>query len=85
MNYKPYYDTQTGEILSIIRATDNACIPICKENMDYQQYLRDVPEADRFPEKDLSKIVIPEPPRDLATEITALEERIKILEGKKTR
>lgn len=60
-----------GEIQSI-RRDDNANVPVCGGNRDYQQYLEDVKSHGPYPED-----VIPDPvianPRDLAAEIDAIK------------
>lgn len=82
MNYKPSYDVRTGQLNCIIRLNDNASIPLCEDNMDYQQYLKEVPVKDRLPLEDKSVIVIPVPPRDLAKEIDELKLKVAELEEK---
>ncbi len=56
MTYEPVYDYATGNLNCIRRMTDGAYIPLAEGNVDYQQYLKDVPVANRFPLVDLTKI-----------------------------
>lgn len=37
--YKLNKDSLTGKLTSVIRLSDNACIPFCDDNTDYQAFL----------------------------------------------
>ena len=38
--YKLTPDTSFGKSNTVLRLSDNACIPLCLENSDYQEYLK---------------------------------------------
>ena len=72
--YKLNYDITTGKISCIIRLSDNASIPICAGNTDYQTFLV-WNKAQKTP-LDLNStipVVPPVPPRDLAKEIDLIK------------
>ena len=77
MDYKLIYDTKTGKLNSINRLSDNASIPICEGNTDYQEFLK-WNKAQKIP-LDLNstiEVVKPEPVRDLAKEIDVLKSQV---------
>ena len=45
--YKLNKNIDTGEVFSIIRTTDGACIPMNEANTDYQEYLKWVAEGNQ--------------------------------------
>ena len=63
--------TSAGEIQSIVR-DDNACIPVCEGNRDFQQYLADVAAGVTVTED-----IIP----DISAAGPTIEDRIDALEG----
>lgn len=81
--YKLLYNLQTGQLSCIVRLSDNACIPLCKDNIDYQEFLK-WNKAQETPLDLNSTIepVKPEPVRDLARELDDLKAKVAVLETK---
>jgi hypothetical protein len=69
------YDPRTGKVSSI--QLGNMCIPLCPDNTDYQAFLA-WNKAQKKPLDLESTIepVAPEPVRDLAAEVTALQTQV---------
>ena len=80
--YELAYDNTTGKVSGIRRLSDNASIPLCEGNADYQEFL--IWNKAQTTPLDLSSTiepVKPEPAKDLAKEIDDLQVRIEKLEN----
>lgn len=83
--YKLIYGVITGKVSGIKRLADNAQIPICEGNKDYQDFLKW--NSKQATPLDLNSTieVTPQPkPRDLAQELDDLKARIETLEKART-
>ncbi len=72
--YELKHSPITGEIACVIRLSDGANIPLCKDNKDYAEFLKWNSEQE-IP-LDLNstiEVVKPEPARDLAKEIDTMK------------
>jgi len=79
--YKLIHDTFTGKLNCITKMGEY--IPICEDNSDYQEF-KTWNKAQKTP-LDLNstiEVVKPEPVRDLAKEITIIQERLSKIERK---
>ena len=86
MEYSLTYSAFTGRVDSIRRLKDNACIPLCEDNTDYQEFLEwNKEQKEPLDLKSTIEPVKPEPVRDylaeidyLTNQITSLKEQITI-------
>ena len=78
------YDYLTGKVLAIQRLSDNAFIPLCEGNSDYQAFLKW--NAEQKTPLDLEStipVIPPVPARDLLAEIEVMKvDIVKLKAGK---
>lgn len=78
--YELMYSPVNGIVSCIKRLLDNAFIPICEGNMDYQDFLKwneAQPEDKQLDLNSTIEPVKPVPPRDLGKEVDELKDEIK--------
>jgi hypothetical protein len=88
--YEIIYNQFSGRIDCIRRLYDNACIPLCEDNTDYQEFLIwNKAQAIPLDLNSTIEVVKSVPARDLAKEITDLKAivtantaKIATIEGK---
>ena len=74
--YKLLYG-QNGKVLAILRLADNANIPLCEGNTDYQDFLAwNHKQKTPLDLKSTIEVVKPEPARDLLKEIDTLKAQV---------
>ena len=70
LNYSPF----TGKCGGVIRLSDNASIPLCEANSDYQEFLNwNSEQTVPLDLKSTIPVIPPEKPRDYLAEIDALK------------
>jgi hypothetical protein len=75
--YKLNYSIFDGKVSTIGRLSDNACIPLCEGNTDYQAFLKWNSEQEKpLDLKSTIPVIPPEKPRDLAKEIDTLKAQV---------
>lgn len=81
MEYELKYSPVNGKVVNIIRLSDNAHIPLCEANSDYQTFLKWNNETVP-PRLDLNStipVIPPEKPRGYLAEIDALTAQVSDL------
>jgi len=82
--YKLSYDAMTGKVSCIIRLSDNASIPLCEGNSDFQDFLKwNSKQPTPLDLNSTIPVIPPEPVRDLAKEMDELKARVGKLEKAK--
>ena len=77
-------DYAYGKVSCIRRLSDNAGIPISEGNTDYQDFLKWNSEQEvPLDLKSTIEVPKPEPARDIASEVTTIDERVTVLEEEK--
>jgi hypothetical protein len=81
--YELIYNLGTGVVNGLKRLSDNASIPICEDNSDYQDFLAwNKEQKEPLDLKSTIEPIKPLPVRDLAKEIDVIKAQISVLSSK---
>jgi len=84
MEYTIVYNYLDGKPIAIDCPEKRISFPICEANSDYQDFLKWNSEQEvPLDLKSTIEVPKPEPARDLAVEVTTIDERVTVLEEEK--